>query len=331
MTKQILGKIIGQDSLSFIFGVKPYVIDSTHPFFEGLKNALKTNDVEYIEQHVDIKQGIVSKSNGLLELVDGIVYFDGKVLHNVVSTKIQQMLIEGFDVQPMLKFLENLLQNPSKTSVDELYLFLESGNLPITEDGHFLAYKKVRDNYFDIYSGTFNHSVGQILEMPRNQVCDNRERTCSYGFHFCSFDYLSQFNSKNHLTDRIVIVKIDPKDVVSIPSDYNNTKGRTCRYEVIGEVSREDAPNAFPSVVDTIWDFLSESYDEKDFENSWGEDTGDSWNEQYEQVHYFTVQNLGGNRVIYRNENGDFVSKKSIDNLIGEGYNVEINEFKTKN
>jgi hypothetical protein len=33
-----------------------------------------------------------------------------------------------------------------------------------------------------------------------------------------------------------VIVKINPRDVVSIPTDYNNAKGRACRYEVIGEV-----------------------------------------------------------------------------------------------
>ena len=32
-----------------------------------------------------------------------------------------------------------------------------------------------------------------------------------------------------------MIVKINPKDVVAIPADYNNTKGRTCRYEVVGE------------------------------------------------------------------------------------------------
>jgi hypothetical protein len=32
-----------------------------------------------------------------------------------------------------------------------------------------------------------------------------------------------------------MIVKINPKDVVAIPADYNNTKGRTCRYEVVAE------------------------------------------------------------------------------------------------
>ena len=33
-----------------------------------------------------------------------------------------------------------------------------------------------------------------------------------------------------------MILKINPRDVVSIPTDYNDSKGRCCRYEVIGEV-----------------------------------------------------------------------------------------------
>jgi len=33
-----------------------------------------------------------------------------------------------------------------------------------------------------------------------------------------------------------VIVKINPADVVAIPSDYKNTKGRCCRYEVVAEM-----------------------------------------------------------------------------------------------
>ena len=33
-----------------------------------------------------------------------------------------------------------------------------------------------------------------------------------------------------------MILKINPADVVSIPTDYNASKGRACRYEVIGEL-----------------------------------------------------------------------------------------------
>jgi hypothetical protein len=127
--------------------------------------------------------------------------------------------------------MENLMQNPSYRSVNELYGFLEANNLSITPDGHFLAYKKVRENYTDVHSGKFDNSVGKVCEMERNLVDDNKDNTCSFGLHFCSEGYLKHFGG-----DRIMIVKINPRDVVSIPTDYNNSKGRTCRYEVVGEV-----------------------------------------------------------------------------------------------
>jgi hypothetical protein len=39
-----------------------------------------------------------------------------------------------------------------------------------------------------------------------------------------------------------MILKINPRDVVSIPVDYNDSKGRCCRYEVIGELGAETNP-----------------------------------------------------------------------------------------
>ncbi|KKL77279.1 hypothetical protein LCGC14_2036440, partial [marine sediment metagenome] len=35
---------------------------------------------------------------------------------------------------------------------------------------------------------------------------------------------------------RTVIVEINPRDVVAIPVDYGNAKGRCCRYTVVGEI-----------------------------------------------------------------------------------------------
>jgi hypothetical protein len=127
--------------------------------------------------------------------------------------------------------MENLMSNPSHRAVTELYKFLEKGNLPITNDGHFLAYKKVRKDYKDCHTGTMDNSIGQIVEMERNQVDDKAENTCSSGLHFCSREYLDHFGG-----ERTVILKINPADVVSIPTDYNASKGRACRYEVIGEL-----------------------------------------------------------------------------------------------
>jgi hypothetical protein len=43
-------------------------------------------------------------------------------------------------------------------------------------------------------------------------------------------------------------VKINPADVVSIPSDYNNMKGRASRYEVLREVEYDDELRNTPVV-----------------------------------------------------------------------------------
>ena len=69
-----------------------------------------------------------------------------------------------------------------------------------------------------------------MLEMERNKVDDNRDVTCSYGFHIASFDYADTFQA-----GRMMIVKVNPKDVVSVPSDHGNQKCRVSRYEVVGE------------------------------------------------------------------------------------------------
>lgn len=176
------------------------------------------------------KRGINS-----VDLRDGVVYYNGEALHNTLTNRIIGMANEGFDIEPMCKFLANLQNNPSYRAVNELYGFLEKGNLPITEDGYFLAYKKVRDDYTDVHTGKFDNSVGQVVVMPRNQVNENPNETCSAGLHFCSRDYLSQFSG-----ERVMILKINPADVVAIPVDYNQTKGRTCQYEVIGELGVDE-------------------------------------------------------------------------------------------
>ena len=36
-----------------------------------------------------------------------------------------------------------------------------------------------------------------------------------------------------------MILKINPANVVAIPADYNNTKGRCCEYEVAGEYTED--------------------------------------------------------------------------------------------
>lgn len=174
-------------------------------------------------------------------IADGAVRYSYKggaaePLNNAIVDRIVELANSGFDVSPMCRFMENLLANPLKSAIDELYLFLDACRLPITDDGHFIAYKLVRSDYKDIYTGTMDNKVGTVVEMMRSLVDTDRNNTCSVGLHFCSKSYLPKYGSDNRDSDRVLLVKINPADVVAIPSDYNNAKGRAWRYEVVGEV-----------------------------------------------------------------------------------------------
>lgn len=235
-------------------GGKPVTCANTHPNFEKIVKALNDDSSETaIKQLIDMKEAIMKEvpkevSNNV-EFKDGIVYYKGTPVPQTVSSRINGMVKLGFNIVPMLNFVDNLYDNPSYRATQELLGFLECNELPITEDGYFLSYKKVRNNYMDIFSGTFDNSIGQVCEMPRNQVNENQNQTCSQGLHFASYSYMAVFGDQGDgASDRLMVLKINPKDVVAIPTDYNNAKGRCCKYIVVDEIKNdgiEEIPDNF--------------------------------------------------------------------------------------
>lgn len=176
----------------------------------------------------------IKNGNGIITLHD---HGDMEVpLADAITNKIIKMNEQGFSCVPLLNFLARLYDNPSKSAIDELYLFIESCELPITEDGYFIAYKIVNSDYTDIYTGKMDNSIGCVPSMPRALVDSDRNRTCSQGLHFCSKGYLNAYGSSSKDSDRCMLVKISPADVVAIPSDYHNAKGRAWQYEVVSEL-----------------------------------------------------------------------------------------------
>ena len=232
--------LIQGDNVVVVIDNKPHTINKTHITYQKVVDAIKAGDWDAVKDAIEPKKVVLNYGKGNVSIQGETLYWKGRELNTGLAVKMIDMLKEGFPIEPMVNFMENLYQNPSHRAVTELYGFLEKGNLPITPDGHFLAYKKVRGDYKDVYSGTMDNSVGQIVEMERNQVDDDQNRTCSTGLHFCSEYYLNHFGG-----ERTMILKINPRDVVSIPSDYNATKGRACRYEVVGEIDQDKADQAF--------------------------------------------------------------------------------------
>lgn len=245
MTKTLVGCIVQPENISAVIKLEDgkvvnKVIDKDNQYFGDVVAAVKTKDFENIikfmlgytvlTENADFAS---AQSTGQVTVEHGVVKFGGMEVDNALTQRMLRMLKEGFDIEPMRKFMQNVMQNPSNTAVNELYLFLEANSLSLTSDGYFLAYKSVNENFTSIHDGKTSNKIGEIVKMPRNMVDDNRNQTCSNGLHFASLDYV-----KNYFRgDKILALKINPANVVSIPSDYNNQKGRACEYEVIAEVT----------------------------------------------------------------------------------------------
>jgi hypothetical protein len=235
--------VIQGSNVTVVIGNKPHTISKTHVTYQKVVDAIKAGDWDTVKAIIDPVKVVLNYGQGNVSIQGEKLFWKGEEFNGALAKRMIEMLQEGFTIEPMILFMENLMQNPSKRAVDELYGFLEKNNLPLTPDGHFLAYKKVRDNFTDCHTGTMDNSVGNIVGMDRNKVDDNKDNTCSTGLHFCGQSYLAHFSGA-----RTVIVKINPRDVVSIPSDYNGAKGRACRYEVIGELG-VDPDQAFDKPV----------------------------------------------------------------------------------
>jgi len=289
----IEASIIGQNFVVAMVNGVTHTLNSDHINYTAVRQALRNKDHEQVERLINLARAVENYVAGKITVRGDQIFYGDEEIKGSVVNRILAMLREGFDADPMIQFLENLMNNPSKRAVDELYGFLEASALPITEDGCFLAYKKVNNNYMDLYTGSVCNklatemspqeiaalpaTVGNVtieivngvttLSMPRNRVDEDKNTTCSHGLHFCSLSYLPYYYGGQ---GRVMIVKINPADVVAIPSDYNNAKGRACRYEVISEHTSETT-EAFntPVWIDDADKDADDFYNEKNEYDDW--------------------------------------------------------------
>ena len=216
-----------------------YVVPNTHNNYTRKKEAVKANDVETAVRLFNVTESIVEEFEqvtevGDVKIEDGQVMYKGLPVQNKVADLILANLKEGFDITRYALFMENLLSNPSFSSREQLYGFIEKYLFDITEDGRFYAYKVINHDWTDCHTSKMDNSVGKVVTMPREEVDDNPNKTCSAGLHVCGRSYVNTFMGGSR---RLVMVAVNPRDVVAIPTDYKHAKMRTCEYEVIGEVN----------------------------------------------------------------------------------------------
>lgn len=233
-----------KDALSVNIEGKPYVVSSAHPMFKDIVRSVgageepskvialmelaRTSVIGFVKQlkHMDLGDNLVYE--------DGVLLMDGTPIEDAGAKHLVELIEMGHDYTAMSAFIKRLSKNPDSRIVDVLFEFLKVGRIPLTRDGCFLTYKAVREDFKDIHSGTFLNSVGQVVSIPRETCDNNPDNLCSAGLHVCSYGYLPSFA---HANGHVMMCKVDPTDVVSVPREYSLTKMRVCKYEVVSEVT----------------------------------------------------------------------------------------------
>lgn len=220
-------------------GVENFRLNSTHPTFKSLMRAVKRDETKRIPKLLSLAENISNQTHGNVVVKKDGVYIKGRKVESALARRINELVAERESVAAFLKFMDNLFKNPSEEAQSELYEWLVSfnnGKFVPSDDGCFYAYKVVNPDYTDCYTGTVLNAPGERPLMPRKDVDPDRRNECSRGYHFCSRNYVGIFNGwKNSGNNHVMLVKVNPKDVVAIPKDYNCNKGRTWTYEVVRE------------------------------------------------------------------------------------------------
>lgn len=291
-------------SIFFLSDGDTYTLPESHPRFSDLLDTVISGaDDEEIRDLVDVIKGAARKLSQLSErvsLAGDVLLFDGDPIHGVVVDAVRELARTGSDesrLKAVVNFLEKVKTNPSLDSIDALYRWIDNGDLHLDEDGDFIAYKYVYTrpdgSFASHYSGIAyvdgeqhvgripNH-IGAVVTMPRSEVDDNTGVACSTGLHAGTYRYVEEYGRGSDW----ILVKINPRDVVSVPDDCNAQKLRVCRYVVLERhenKNRIESHFAFePDENEALQDAFNDAlgiddsfYDEDDVESDFEEGNGE--------------------------------------------------------
>lgn len=257
-----------------------YQAPSTHPSFTAILARLANSpDDESVTTLFDPQAAlneVFRQISPRVSVVNGVVLYDGDVLHNGVAKQILRFVDEGqMDrLSAVAAFTERVMRNPSENSRDQLFAWLDKFDFTITPEGKFVAYKavyldkngvgvssrpaperdQVRVDGVLIVDEPVKNLPGSVVTMPRSLVADNVYDGCSTGLHCGTYAYAKQFLGWGSSGGHILEVHVDPVDVVSVPHDENTQKIRVCRYEVIQVLEKEYTTPILPTSAPVVDD-----------------------------------------------------------------------------
>ena len=183
--------------ITVFFQGETHTKSKSAPDFAEFVAAVESGDEQTLIRTLGIKSLLKAYTGNKFEVKDGTV-IDSETateVHPALRQRIVDLFKAGKSFDYLLNFLTRLRQNPSQSAINDLYSFLESGNIPITPEGFILAYRKVDSDYTSFHAnpdGTKNRNmVGDVVTMPREEVTADRNVTCSSGllllFHLSQY------------------------------------------------------------------------------------------------------------------------------------------------
>jgi hypothetical protein len=223
------------------------------------------------------------KLSDRVSIAGGQIYFDGDAVDGALADQILRFIEDDVeDWQPLVNFYEKVMTNFEAHTREQLFRWLQKQQITITEDGDFLAYKGVQTitengetKYVSVnhgkaivdgvvHNGAIPNYLGAVVSMPRSEVQHDPGVGCASGLHAGTWKYASGWARGATLR-----VKINPRNVVSVPTDCDFAKLRVSEYEVVDVTEQENLEAVYQTHGDRAYD----SYHED--EDTWGDNEWD--------------------------------------------------------
>lgn len=245
----------GESLTVFLPGRSPVIVNGDHPHFaEILTGAQGDQDADTLAGLADLSVRVAERFRDLSERVSvsaGRVFFDGDPVDTTLTRQIVRVLDSGAeDWTPLVAFMENAAANPQDHSRAQMYDWLRDRDFSLTPDGGFVGFKGVAKRADgalvsvrsgpaivngEPVDGQVPQPLGGTVEIARSTVAHDPGMGCASGLHVGTYDY-----AKGWAQGALLRVKVNPRDVVSVPTDCNAEKMRVCRYVILDQIDDPD-------------------------------------------------------------------------------------------
>lgn len=234
--------------------------DSTHPRYNEIEELVK-NDYEEFADLIDMTEAVAGEFKRITDKVtidSAGVKYDLDPIDESLSKQIMRFYYDSLDYNPLVKFLEKVMTNTDENSRNQLFTWLSVHDFTINDAGNIIGYKSIQNNGDGSYTpynqgfarindqefnGRLKISVGDTVEMPRSMVTNDPAIGCSVGHHVGTFAYAHSFGPSG---DTMMLVEVDPADVVSVPDDCNCEKMRVSKYKVLAAKPKQEQEQLTP-------------------------------------------------------------------------------------